>query len=102
MDDGDGFWNFRVLKLANVFIQHTHLRIQGLGAQRRILQEHLLLQNCPGEDGVNKVTVKFRIPLQIALILVRNPLEPISGLLRHGGVGILLFLAQIQSITVEA
>ena len=97
----DGPGDFRVLEFRNIPVEDADFRVYFLPAQPRVFQEHLLLHQGLGEDGVDELAVQLRVPLGGAPVLFHKGPEPFPGFLRHGGVGLPLFVIQIHGLAVE-
>ena len=101
LDQGNGLGDLRILELGDIPVEQAQLRIRLHTTGSHILQAHLLLQNGPGEDGVDKIVVKPRIAGHIILVFFHEVPQPLTVFFSHCCVGLQLLLRQVHGLAVE-
>ena len=100
-DQRNGPGDLHIPELGDIPVEQAQFRVALVHTQPGVLHLHLLLQQGPGEDRVDKVAVEVRVAVDVAFVALHQLAKPFPLLLGHGGVNFLQILPEVHGLAAN-
>ena len=97
----NGAGDFHIPELGDIAVKEPQLRVTFLHAQAGVFHFHLLLQQSPGENGMDKIPVEIGMAVNVALIALHQLAQPFPFFFRHGGVDLLEVFPEMHGLPAD-